>query len=240
MPKIAENKRWWPSLEVGYPPTKARPYSKGGASPNRTRAVRLTGVVVRGAPVTNFKTQTYTTVCRSIRLIDGPRAQCRRSSQSGRSGVGGVQVAKNERLETLEGTLNVAIVDDCELLVDVLRDLIFHNLNGRSWTSESFEDLTDAIRLGHRFDLILLDYNLPDLRGLDGLAQLIKLTSVPVALLSGGVPHGTVCDAIELGACGYIPKSLPPRLILEGVDAMVGGQTFAADHYLKKMQNAFS
>ena len=158
----------------------------------------------------------------------------------GRCGVGGVQVVRNVSPEETGGALSVAIADDCDLLVDVLRDLIFHNLNGQSWTSKSFEELTEAVRAGQQFDLILLDYNMPDLRGLDGLAQLTRLTSTPVALLSGGVPHGVVCEAMQLGACGYVPKSLPPRLIVDGIRAMAEGQVFPPDHYLKMMQAGLS
>lgn len=63
----------------------------------------------------------------------------------------------------------------------------------------------------HRPDVILLDYRLPDLDGLDFLNQLQSLTHqscLPVLLVTGQGNEGIALQAIRSGAQGYLVKEL--------------------------------
>jgi PAS domain S-box-containing protein len=60
------------------------------------------------------------------------------------------------------------------------------------------------------FDLLLLDYRLPDMNGLEVLREMVKagrqLQAVPVVLVTGGGDEELVVRALRLGAASYIPK----------------------------------
>jgi signal transduction histidine kinase len=63
-------------------------------------------------------------------------------------------------------------------------------------------------RLGsERFDLILLDYNLPMMSGLDILRELSEALAPPVVMLTGQDDVATAVDTLRAGARDYVPKA---------------------------------
>jgi CheY-like chemotaxis protein len=56
------------------------------------------------------------------------------------------------------------------------------------------------------FDVVLLDLHLPDINGLDLLAEILTRAGIPVLIVTGENDSGTAARAIELGAQDYICK----------------------------------
>lgn len=56
------------------------------------------------------------------------------------------------------------------------------------------------------YDVVLLDLHLPDVNGLDLLAEILTRADVPVLIVTGENDSGTAARAIELGAQDYICK----------------------------------
>ncbi len=60
------------------------------------------------------------------------------------------------------------------------------------------------------FDLLLLDYRLPDMNGLEVLREVVKAgaqwLAVPVVLVTGAGDEELVVKALRLGAASYVPK----------------------------------
>jgi DNA-binding NarL/FixJ family response regulator len=101
--------------------------------------------------------------------------------------------------------------------------------------AEGFQDLqlaSDVDAALHlvaiaRFDLILVDYEMPGMIGLSGLVRLIAANRPgPVALISGAISPETAAAALELGAAGFVPKTLGSRNLVAAVKAMIGGEVF--------------
>jgi DNA-binding NtrC family response regulator len=74
------------------------------------------------------------------------------------------------------------------------------------------------------YDVLLLDYSLPDIDGIDVLRQTIRMGfSLPVVMITGVGEDELVVKALRSGACDYIPKtpgylsSLPA--VLKGIVA---------------------
>jgi two-component system nitrate/nitrite response regulator NarL len=85
------------------------------------------------------------------------------------------------------------------------------------------------------FDLILVDYDMPGMGGLTGLTRLINANHPhPVALISGAVAPDVASAAIELGAAGFVPKTLGSRSLLGAVSAMLSGEVFAPVRLIQK------
>lgn len=85
------------------------------------------------------------------------------------------------------------------------------------------EGCAPALAMGHEgFDLILLDMNMPGVNGLDAL-RCIKETW-PLALtvvVSGEENPALIRDAIQLGACGFVPKTSTPEVMLHALQLVL-------------------
>jgi DNA-binding NarL/FixJ family response regulator len=69
-----------------------------------------------------------------------------------------------------------------------------------------------------RYDLVLLDLNMPGVSRLDALAALREaVPDAPVVVLSGEADPDVVRAAIERGAMGFIPKSATPEVLIEAL-----------------------
>jgi len=123
--------------------------------------------------------------------------------------------------------LKILIADDHELVRDTLAAFL-EKENDIEVTS--VEDLTAAIKTikgGIRFDLVLLDYSMPGMNGLDGLEQAIEESiGRPVAVMSGTAPKAIAQEALDKGAIGFLPKTMGAKSLVNAVRFMVAGETF--------------
>jgi len=97
----------------------------------------------------------------------------------------------------------------------------------------SVAETLEAIDRTGQPDLILLDYSMPDLDGLQGL-ELIRSRHdhAQVAMLSGSTDPVLVRAALAKGALGWIPKALPPSSLIHALRLMVDGQRFVPPELL--------
>ncbi|WP_072902808.1 response regulator transcription factor [Cognatiyoonia sediminum] len=123
--------------------------------------------------------------------------------------------------------MKILIADDHELVRDTLAAFL-EKENDIEVTS--VEDLTAAIKTikgGIRFDLVLLDYSMPGMNGLDGLEQAIEESiGRPVAVMSGTAPKAIAQEALDKGAIGFLPKTMGAKSLVNAVRFMVAGETF--------------
>ncbi|SIP90312.1 response regulator transcription factor [Pseudacidovorax sp. RU35E] len=74
------------------------------------------------------------------------------------------------------------------------------------------------------FDLVLLDFNLPGVTGLEALAEVrAHFDEVPTVLLSGEEKPDVIRAAIDGGAMGYVPKSSTPAVLLAALRLVLAG-----------------
>lgn len=85
----------------------------------------------------------------------------------------------------------------------------------------SLDDVTSILDGDGDVDLVLLDLAMPGVRGFSGLIYLrAQYAAVPVIIVSATEDVLTIRRSIELGAAGFVPKSLGPdsiRAALQGV-----------------------
>jgi DNA-binding NarL/FixJ family response regulator len=124
--------------------------------------------------------------------------------------------------------MRVLIADDHDLLRDTL--VMFLEAQGDivTCTAANLPAAHKLIESEARFDLILLDLNMPGMDGLEGLRRTLALKEGQrVALLSGEATREIAEQALEAGAAGFVPKTLPAKSMINAVKFMAMGEQYA-------------
>lgn len=112
---------------------------------------------------------------------------------------------------------HLLIADDHPLFRGALREAV-NGLFERIEVAEAgaFEEVVERLEHGGEVDLILLDLQMPGVRGFSGLMYLrAQYPSLPVAIVSANDDPAVIRRCMAFGAAGFLPKTL-------GVDALRG------------------
>jgi DNA-binding NarL/FixJ family response regulator len=84
--------------------------------------------------------------------------------------------------------------------------------------------LTAALEADRDCDLVLLDLNMPGAHGFSGLLLLrAQYPDIPVMIISAAEDAKVIRRTFELGAAGYLPKSVGPNEIRTAIDTVLKG-----------------
>ena len=83
-------------------------------------------------------------------------------------------------------------------------------------------------------DLIVLDLNLPDVNGLDGLLRLRSAApGVPVVVVSSMADNRMISHALRAGAAGFVPKYSQREVFRTAIDTILSGGTYTPESYVE-------
>ena len=81
--------------------------------------------------------------------------------------------------------------------------------------------------------IIVLDLNLPDVRGLDGLQRVRAVApDVPVVIVSSSHDNRVINGALKAGASGFVPKHSSRRVIGEALAAIDAGEEYRPEGFV--------
>ena len=84
-----------------------------------------------------------------------------------------------------------------------------------------------AIAREQTLNLVLLDLQLPDCNGLDGLAELkLEFPDLCVVMFSGVEDREVVFQALKLGAMGFVVKTVSRQVFVEALRDVLSGKVY--------------
>lgn len=148
---------------------------------------------------------------------------------------GSADVESPEPMHAAE--MRILIADDHELVRDTIALFLESEGVGEVVSVECLDAAIDAARSSDSFDLVLLDFNMPGMNGLEGLTRMKNVNQgKPVAILSGTASPKIARDAIDAGAAGFVPKTLGARSMVSAIQFMVAGETFVPYDFMQQVE----
>jgi two-component system nitrate/nitrite response regulator NarL len=129
---------------------------------------------------------------------------------------------------------SVLILDDHLLVSETLAAGLVVEGGYQLDMASDLDGATQKIKVHGRYDVVLLDYHLPGVQGLNALRLLIELNKGGVALFSGVAGWAIVQAAMEQGASGFIPKTLPLKTLIHAIRFIADGETFLPVEYMRR------
>ena len=123
------------------------------------------------------------------------------------------------------------VVDDHPLFCDAL-SMTLRAVAGvaRTETADCLSAALDRLEAGNGIDLVVLDLNLPDVSGLDGLIRLRAAAGeVPVVVVSSLTDHRMIAAAIRAGAAGFVPKHSQRDVFRRALGQIAAGHVFVPE-----------
>ena len=119
----------------------------------------------------------------------------------------------------------IIIVDDHPLFRSALRQTLSGAGDGtRIEEAGDLDDLAAALDADRDCDLVLLDLNMPGVRGFSGLLLVrAQYPDVPVMIVSAVEDADVVRRCLDLGAAGYLRKSAGAEDIRRSIDTVLEG-----------------
>ncbi|MBF0100263.1 MAG: response regulator [Desulfobacterales bacterium] len=121
---------------------------------------------------------------------------------------------------------NILIVDDSLPMRSVVKKTIkasgFSSSN--FYEAENGKQALDIIKQ-EWMDIIITDYNMPDMNGIELIKELKKddfLTSIPILVVTTEGSQKKILEFMTHGASGYIKKPFTPELIREKLVEILG------------------
>lgn len=138
-------------------------------------------------------------------------------------------MAMAETISETPALSSAMIIDDHPLFCEAL-SMTLSTVNGIAdvRTVGRLDAALEALDEGSSPDVILLDLNLPDVSGLDGLIRLkTAAAETPVIVVSSMADDKIVAMAIRAGASGFVPKHSQGEVFSEALAEIARGGVYA-------------
>ena len=124
--------------------------------------------------------------------------------------------------------MRILIADDHDLLRETLSMFLASEGSIDTALASTLDAAFDLIQSEEKFDLIMLDYNMPGMAGLNGLKRAMEASGgSPVALMYGIASRSVAEEALSFGAAGFVPKTLAAKTLVNAVRFMAMGEKYA-------------
>ncbi|MEL6582639.1 MAG: response regulator transcription factor [Pseudomonadota bacterium] len=134
--------------------------------------------------------------------------------------------------------MRILIADDHDLVRETLSAFLSVEGGFDVTLAEDLSAARDKIEVDGPFDLVLLDYGMPGMDGLNGLSIAMEVNGgKPVALMSGIAPKAVAQEAVDAGAAGFLPKTIAAKSLVNAVRFMCMGETYIPHDFLTQAED---
>ncbi len=131
--------------------------------------------------------------------------------------------------------MRVLLADDHELVRETIAAFLENEDGFKVVQSGDLDGVMTAIKTHEPFDLFLLDFEMPGMNGLEGLQSILeRVTPKPVALISGIANKSVAQSALDMGAAGFLPKTMAAGSLVNAVRFMAMGEKYAPVDFMTK------
>ena len=131
--------------------------------------------------------------------------------------------------------MKILVADDHDLVRETIAAFLASEGEASVASAGSLDEAVALVRSEGAFDLVLLDFNMPGMNGLDGLQIMIEVNeNKPVALLSGTTTRALAEEAISRGAAGFVPKTLGSKSMISAARFMAAGEIYAPFNFMQQ------
>ena len=128
------------------------------------------------------------------------------------------------------------LADDHELVRETIADFLRLQGGFLVVSADSLDTALANLKSEGPVDLVMLDYSMPGMDALTGLATMKARAGCPVAILSGTAPPDVARRALRAGAAGFLPKTLAPQSLVAAVRHMLAGETYMPLDFLTESE----
>lgn len=122
------------------------------------------------------------------------------------------------------------VIDDHPLFCDALAmTLEAVTPIERTRVADSLEAALHSIDTDGAPDVVVLDLNLPDVDGFDGLIRIKTATDVPVLVVSSMSEARVITSALQAGAAGFVPKHSARDVFAAAFEVIASGSPFVPE-----------
>ncbi len=133
--------------------------------------------------------------------------------------------------------MKILLVDDHSLITDALRILLLDiDPNANVFTAGDAQGAERLLEQHPDADLMLLDLGIPGAQGTSVLEALVaRAPDLKILVLSGVQDQRSVMRVLQLGAAGFVPKSMASETLVSAIKFVLSGGVYIPADLLDDM-----
>ena len=106
--------------------------------------------------------------------------------------------------------------------------------------AKDFYQVIDILEQNPYYDLVILDLRMPGMNVMDGFKAIQqRFPKIPVVIMSGVAEQSDVQAALDLGAVGYFPKTMPAKAMLKAIQRVIAGDIYVPQGNKEKFMPSY-